>query len=473
MGIIKLKQIKQLTVNLQELITIIVEEDHSDITIYDVYIESAALLQDNNLLDDTLKSLYDYLTLVIVDDIKDNIDITKKLKKLYKNLNISDENYLLHLKQVVNVVHRAYEMDNETDGLENRLVAQRVIVAIYYFILIYMFDLCNQNKKITIGNKQITYGNLFELENLITNNTLAEKSAVATSIAAIQHIPYDIVLKNLNQVNYATSIKYKTQFELPLINMLLHNLLSRDEFSNYCKSLTVGIAVSNALVQEFKEEEDTVELVPKLYELLRHRAYLIPHCGISLVPSSMEVSMDVYERQYNGDNYLIIFVKLNKATEFTGHLLINLNKQFMLSTFPYVYDIISFLYNFYKLEEKALDKFGIEYSSDPKLYYSYNIIQFIDPKKVIKGKSATYKDFTIEVPYYWRYKDTAKKYKVLNKEQFLDAIRKGNKEVYISAFKRKLPSGFKPSNESIEMAKVYCLDLEPGETLVSPHIREY
>lgn len=89
-----------------------------------------------------------------------------------------------------------------------------------------------------------------------------------------------------------------------------------------------------------------------------------------------------------------------------------------------------------------------------------------------KGTSKKkFSNFEVLAPYYWKYKDLYSyntKYKV---NLGIDFGFYGKMTQEISAFTRKLPVGQVASSIAKDLAKKYCLELEEGETIVSPFTR--
>ena len=344
---------------------------------------------------------------------------------------------------------------------------------VFKLFLYYVFDLCFDNSKIFVGNLRFKYG---DLDNILTVIRQVDKQFDDVYTGAMIYkglakpLPKGAKYKPLKDDDLAVFQRIRFKYDYILVQKLFKELMP-EEFGYYNSRFNMMDFIISNILAELEESEFNMELSPSFYSLLRKRAYLIPKNGINLKPSRFNLDLDLYERQLNGDNYLIVIQNIEHVSHVT---LINLTKEFTVSTNALMYDVCNFLYSFYKLNDYAESMFGESYANDPRILVSFKTDNmFSQPFMVIKGKSEDYSYYDIESPYYWRYKDKGRnKLPSQNSKSFLKSLEKEEGSfIYVSAYKRKLPIGQRASEKAKEMAKFYCVELEDNETLVSPFIR--
>ena len=421
---------------------------------------------------DVLK-LFDYFYFKV---LASDYDFSKESKKLMKKLEIESEGLLLVIKHLVSKMLREAEFDVPYELLNPEESAYVLLINGFILFLYYVFDLAFDNKPLSVGKLKCKNKDLDEPIKLCSktyrnfNDELVEVFNSITELRNPSMLSKKLKL-NVDEVdrNLATFQHIKLKYDYLTINQLIKKLL-KDEWVNYLDSSSLGEVVLSSLLSECQANECDLELHPKFYKLLKKRAYLLPTSGISIKTHSMDTNIviDLYERQLNDDNYLVICLNLRGIYSF---MIINLNKEFMVGNVSQAYEICNFLYHFYKLDEVSLNLFGERFANDPHLVVSFKLFGFLaDPVVTIKGTSDLFDDFTVEVPYYWKFR--GKSYGSENKKAFTDSCKAGVFK-YVSAFKRRLPKGSKISDSAKMLAEKYCVELEEGETIVSPFEREY
>ncbi|MNM72948.1 hypothetical protein D3C81_846560 [compost metagenome] len=221
------------------------------------------------------------------------------------------------------------------------------------------------------------------------------------------------------------------------------------------------------IMSEMRDKEYYDVLTPEFLGLLRKRDFLLPHNGLNVV--SEKINMDVYERQYKGTNYIVAVCTYHK--DFSSGLIntvtvLNLNNGTVYNTSSTLYDICNLLFYMYGLDKKCDELYRL----DPRFYISVAPLHMLNNGVLtVKGTANEYKEYEIRLPSYWKYRgsSTSGSY-----NPFKQSLEYGDKkEQYISAFKRRLPTGAKASKEAKELSEFYCIELENGETLVQPFIR--
>ena len=425
---------------------------------------------------DNLDRLFDYFYFNVYN-IKDNKDFSSNIKKIIKSLGI-DSYYLLEGIYVLNsyIVRECREYIDTVSNLSNEWLIIRWTANYFKLFLYYCFDICFGGKSISCPSFSCKYKELDDPLGFSIKKIKGFKDNLNTlllGIDAIKNGKVASVLANglkakidIEKVELGVFQKIRLKYDFIFLDHLVKKLLP-EESSYYLSRFRYSQFIFDSIRSELIDSECNIELHYNFYRLLKKRAYLIPHSGISISPSSLGMSLDIFERQFNGDNHLVIISNF-KDSDTSFFTVINLSKEYVVSNSTCLYDIVNFLYYFYKLDEYAVE-FGDNYTSDPHLLLSYKTNNFLDSGMlVIKGTASTYTDFVVEVPYYWRYKGKARN--PIKKKEFLDYCSKGSFE-YISAFKRRLPSGSVASEKAKDLAKYYCIELEEGETLVSPFIR--
>ena len=178
---------------------------------------------------------------------------------------------------------------------------------------------------------------------------------------------------NVDKMSLAVFQNYKIKHDFILIQGLMKNLLS-EECGYYSSRNAVCTNILSSLMSELRDNEFNLDLTTEFYSLLRRRSYLLPRSGITLKPKNIDFSIDLYERQYDGDNYIIAVTNLEDGSYFT---FINLTRGFTVNNSPWLYDLCNFLYSFYKLETEALQLYGESYYNDPYLLLNFKFDDYL------------------------------------------------------------------------------------------------
>lgn len=427
---------------------------------------SKKLLKEG-LLEGNYHKLFDYF---FFSYLRNSKDCSKDIKSLVKKFNIEYEDLLLYNQKLCSVALGVIN-ENFSFGMDDNLkFMPELAIDCYRLFLCYVIDVAFGNKKFNYFGINGKLGVLDDPIELLNNKFPS----------GIKHFNYflrDVTGKKvgsssakelLKSLEFPLFQRYRLKYELLTLGYLIDNLIKEENksYKEYADYRSYFIA---CFISEFQTNEYSLELTPELYTLLKKRAYLLPHGGISLEGKNPPLSLDVYERQFNGDNYLVIACASNSSINSIYYTFINLTRQFTVNNNPYLYDICNFLYSFYKLEDSALELYGEDFIKKPNLLFSYKADSILFNKvTVVRGTSDSYKDFTVGVPYSWNNREkSVKKY---DSREFHSKGSSGD-FTYISAFKRKLPMGQKASDNAKELAKVYCIDLGKDETLVSPFTR--
>lgn len=271
---------------------------------------------------------------------------------------------------------------------------------------------------------------------------------------------------NLNSISIGSDVELYLPFIYFELNRLIRELMP-DIFTYYTDYLSFNTICTNIVLRDISEQEVRLDLDGSIYSALRKRKYLIPTGGIRLEVMEKDITIEVFERQYNDDNYLIIFDTNKSVSSYKGVTIINLHKRFTLTASSYFYDVIAELLNFYEIDKSLLVEVK---PNDYLLYFSISSDTIVDNNGIIaiKGRITDYNDYTVKLPYYWKYKDI-NYYKSTSKSNRVGI----DKTIFISATKRRLANGSKASTEAKLLAKQFCIELEENETLVRPHVRKY
>ena len=447
------------------------EEDSVGLEEHSYYSECCSMLDEVRPGPSPYLVLFDYY---FFKYSKGDFDCSGDIKKLYKLHNIDHNDLLVYIKELLSYSIRVkdrYAEDSESVS-DTALPCITIFLGFVVF-LVYVFDLCTANKKLASPTTTCKFKDLDNYISYLAKKVPKFKKEIEMtfllSLYGDEVLPAGMKrVFNVDKVSTATFQKYKLKHDYILIQHLIKSLLV-EESSYYSARHCLDVHAIGSLMSELKENEFNLDLSTEFYVLLRKRAYLLPYNGISITPSKIEFSIDVYERQLDGDNYLIV---ITNKEEFSYFTFINLTKGYTVNNSPWLYDICNFLYSFYKLEGPALELYGESFTSDPLLVLSYKFDSFLSTGiETIKGRSDVYKDFIVESPYYWRYKGDERK-RIDNKSFYKESTGETSFK-YISAFKRGLPSGYKASDDAKSVSKLYCIELKDGETLVSPFVRSY
>lgn len=428
---------------------------------YDYYNQCSSIISSISKDDSNIR-LFDYYFF----QLNKSNDLPRDIKKLYKLLQVDSNELLLTVKELNSICLR-FSVNGSVIP-EDKISVVSVLVGFFMF-LVYMFDLCTCNKKLYVQDLVCTYK---ELDNIISSakkkisGFSSDLKSLLESSFSDKPLPKGMKRVISADLDLASFQQYKLKHDFILSQYLLKSLL-KDECSYYSPRTTASSHILASLMNELRDNDYNQEFTIEFFSLLRKRAYLIPYNGICITPSKIQFSIDLYERQLNGDNYLILITNRENISYYT---FINLNKLYVVNTSPWLYDLCNFLYSFYKLKEVARGMYGEKFASDPLLIINFKIDRFLaENVGITKGQSSVYDEFVVESPYYWRYKGNSRK-KIGNKS-FYEHNKGEGSFVYISAFKRRLPDGCKASDEAKSMSKLYCIELKEDETLVSPFIR--
>mgnify|MGYP004519496729 FL=1 len=468
MSIIKQGLPKQYMKNLKEILS--PEMDFINMEDYEYFSECSKILLENGLLVAPYDNLFNYFFFKFAYNYS---DCSNEIKKLIKSLKVDSNELLLYCANLTSLMVKGVRVrNNMASDLD---IVLSTVLNSYKLFLYYCFDIVFGNKKFTTNGVNCKYKDFDGMLTLMSKSYKGFSSEFNELFKSITPSSHRLEKMGVKQVlspkdtDLALFQRIRFKYDSIIINSMIKKLLP-DESGYYLARQNLGDFVQCSVFTEITDNEYNIELTEEFYTLLKKRAYLLPHNGISITPGSINFNIDMYERQYAGDNYLILVSNTSETSSFT---FINLSKEYTISDSPYfLYDLCNFMYNFYKLEDYAKDLYGEEFSKDPHLLASFKTDSFIANGIVtIKGRSKVYEDFLVEIPYYWRYKGNVKS-KPTNKSGFLKADNESS-FIYVSAFKRKLPLGQKASDKAKELSEYYCIELEEDETLVSPFIRSH
>lgn len=472
MSIIKQSNIKRYIDNLRFTIEGNDKSNSYNFKDYEYLGETYKTLLKNDLLSNSFDVLFDFFAYRF--DYSDENVVVKEIKKLFKKLNMSSFDLLLYTYKLNSIIFSWTNNDcKELDCLDDINLIVCNVVYYYKLFLLYCFDIVFNNKKISCNG---LVGKYKDLDDAIS---LCYKDYKGFDIEVKELLGLSFCLSDEDKKNCSINTsavplfqKIKFKYDFIIIKELLQALL-KEESSFYLSNYRLDIHVLSSLFSELIENEENIELSKNFYSLLKKRAYLLPEKGIHIKPSKVSIVIDMFERQLDGDNYLILISSPsnNKHNRYY-YTFINLSKEFCINNSPFLYDLCNFIYSFYKLDDSAKIVFGKEFNESPSLFMSYNmndISGVFGAIRMIKGRSSKiHLDYSVEVPYYWKYR--GKCYPSHKKDEFLRDIKKGS-SVYVSAFKRRLPKGQKASDNARSLAKIYCIELGDNETLVSPFTR--
>lgn len=487
-----------------------------DTTIYSIVHN---ILNTEKLLTKPFDFVYDYYFFTFMHSTQ---DVAPKMKKLFKDNNILYEDILTNMSCINAYMMHTYEYQKNVQG---ETIAIIEFLKSYVLFLGYLLDLLYPNKKILIGSKLYKFKDLEE-RNFNLNNI--DKEAVSLVNAIIQSsinkeasdeeyrvsltdafikssIDKEVTdeeymesvdnrkfsemsknyLKSTNQVNpkikeiiacmskrsgtlgLSNSIMYKRKYATIQIDHLMKTLLPT-ESDYYLKRYSEQLVTILNAMEEIEESEYNLELTTDFYRLLKKRAYLLPRNGVSLVSPNSVLELDLYERHHEGEHYLIV---INNVDNFSLPTIINLTKEYVVHSGKWLYDICNYLYYFYKLDEQAEALLDKPFIKSPRMYISYDITNILESNRnIVQGTNKeVYSNFDVTVPYYWRYKGSTKAKKV-DIQTFRNNTEEPS-EVFVSAYKRKLPKGQRASKEAKDYGKRYEIELEENETLVKPFTR--
>lgn len=296
-------------------------------------------------------------------------------------------------------------------------------------------------------------------------NTYIEK---LLSIFNCLHIP--AVNNNINEY-----------IDLDLFKLVISDVdedLGKAIFKTKPKFVTLSLST---LILD-REEDNTEFKFPSLavnsdFSTLRERRYLLPKNGAIVIPEEAPKESSLILEGYDDlIGYYICQLVDNSVDK-------HFNLFFLTSCTSNVYiaDVnLSCLFNLYGV------KYADKYKSKTILNSSVDGLRFMKMEDIFKaaydinmegtikiyGNNYLSEDLNITVlkPSYWKYKEdyivTERKGHNINKNLLAEKI------VRVNAFKRKLPSGSKRSDNANMLSKMYCIDLNEDETIVSPFERK-
>lgn len=469
MPVIKQSLPKQYMSNVEILLG---EDDFKFISSQDLYSGCVNFLVRNNLFDSRFASLFDYFHFKFS---KNKNDLSKELKTIYKNNPIEGLDMLLYSKNLISSILKE-SMSNSINGIleDNVLVCVLFEISSFNVFLLYFYELVFGGKRFVSSDISCKIRDLDDVISLLRKKSKKFTSEIENIMLLakgynVSNSKISVKAKvDLDSVEVALFQKIKLKFDYIILQNLARNILP-EESVYYSSRFTLESHVIGSLFSELVNNEYDLELTEEFYSLLRKRSYLLPKSGVNITPSKISFTVDIYEKQFNNENYIVLVSNFN--TDVSYYTFINLNRNITVNNCPHLYELCNFLYSFYNLEGYAKDMYGDEFSKDPKMVLSFKSNMVVAEGVItIKGRSEVYEDYTVEVPYYWRYRGRERK-PSMSKKDFLKSSNDESSCVYISAFKRKLPVGQKASDSAKQLAKFYCIDLDDGETLVSPYIR--
>lgn len=409
-----------------------------------------------------IEKLLDHFYFVVLEKEKDNLK--QDLKEILKSKNISNLNLLEAIQGLLCYSINSKSVDERNEPSDNSLTKESSIISIstisFAYYLTYVFNLTCKDS-LYLGRDTLKPSDFDSQTKLLS---IAQREDKTLYQFCMQMTPgaKGVTTTNINKlINVGCEQLIDCKLETYSIYYLMRELLSKDEFIFYNALINAGMNLMFRIRDDMVEDEH-MKIVSKRYiSNLRKRKYLLPKNGVRVTSGDRE--LDLFERQYDGNNYLLI-MSINVGYDFVT--IINIHTGVMYSNSCCTYDDLNIVARFYGLfdEEEGLDK------TDPILYKSMNFIDTVAHEvHIIKGTSNEFDEYEVTVPYYWKYKGSCststKNYKINNLEKYEKS------EQYISAFKRGLPSGYKRSKEAEGLSKIYCIELKEDETLVSPFIR--
>lgn len=426
----------------------------------DIYLEVSRVCKEVNVCR-TIEILKDYFFLVVSDEDDCN-KIAKGLKRIYKDSkSIPEMRVLLDLKNILDSIVCSTEHSVVHGGDESNIDYNKSLspIVFAYFINYYVASYIKPNVKIL--NKKYNDNVFDDCEGIVRSYVKSSVSDVKKSFTnLLGDKPYNGIGEY--SLKIADVIKFTCQLNLVIFYKLIDSTLDSEMADYYLKNVSLGKYLYSYIVSELEDKETYCCLFNKFTSLLRKRKFLIPYNGVEI--SCIGIDVTIFERQFEGNNYLIVFPNDKKKT--LCPMAINVNTGGVLGSSVFLYDILNILFYFYELDTKCD---GLMSPNDPKLYNSFNFYNISSELITVKGTASQFKRFEVKVPYYWKYRGSSKNnHNGLNEESSLGSNFYGEETIQISAFTRKLPKGYTASEEAKGLAKKYCLDLEEGETVVSP-----
>lgn len=415
-------------------------EEHS------YYNECVRMMSNVNMNVDGIDVLFDYYYFKYGFSEK---DCSKDLKVLFKEYKVSPDDILLYVKSLSSYCLRLEDFPNKY--YSEKLMPCVSLLSGFCVFLIYSFDIAFSNKKLELKDIKCKFRDLDCVVDFISSKNRIFKNKLDKTLISLSCNNIDLCGKKFEiDIELLPSQKYHLKHDIILMQSLLNKLLC-EENDVYLGRFKLNDYILDSISSNIKEQIFNYELSNEFYSLLRKRAYLIPSSGVSI--SYNEFEIDLFERQLDGNNYLVCIVNKKDHSYFT---IINLTESFTLNVNPFLVELCSVLCSFYKMSDKPVPS-----------VLNFKMDRFIsDGAESIETFIVNQEDIVVKSPYYWRLSN-----KDYTSGLSVEGLKMPRSEVYISAFKRKLPSGYKASDEAVSMSKLYCIDLEEGETLVSPFIR--
>lgn len=410
---------------------------------------------------------------------KDSKNLKKDLKIILKKYDITEYD----LAETVHILYNNIVLEKSEVGLYNNFNVSKEAITYLFLSNIFMYV------RVMIFGFKFKFNSfddttcIQDIEKVydFRNNDMAPYVRILAYILEGEDSKFLSRLKFIKNASckFSYNTLHRQYTDSYLCKHYMDLLLDKDISKYYSDRMSTDYNCIFSALSENHSGEYSKYLTLEYIELLRKRDFLIPYNGLSIGMGSedssafllfnevdgIEVStmdaglnLDIYERQYEGNNYLIIFDVTRKYYQV---LIINLTNGLSYSTSNSMYEILNRISYMYGLDSK------VDLVTFP-LYGSLNTLaSSIDTISFCKGTNPALSKYDVEAPYYWRYRGSKSKSIHVN----------GNRNIfkestYIGAFKRKVTNG-KPSKDAKELAKFYCLDIEDDETIVRPHNRHY
>lgn len=453
----------------------ILENQIPDFELNDYYI--SCIREINRIgLNSKFEKVFDFYMYSVLTSM--GVDVSPKVKKLIKSLEITSDELVLYSIQIRSLcsnllgvsskyLHQSYSLEDLYSCVDDNSSCCAVIFVKYYLFLAFTLDVVFGNKKIFALGKNLKYKDLNNFDTYRSDKNVLD----LLSGLVKQRGESSIAISNYDILNIKTTF---------LASEYILNNTIKEELSHY-KYDGLSWKFITTLYSFNLDCERACSISDLFLNLLKRRRYLIPNKGIHIFVEKDNVNMDVFERILDGDVYIICLLlspkkpELDLGNEVLNTVIINVTKGYSISNGFSLYQCCNTLYKFYGLDKYASEIYGELYVKDPIMYYSLDVGSVLKGDGievgVYKGTSAIYDDYFVEIPYYWRYKEN--NYHKNIKDSLPNRVQKQDVEVYVFAYKRKLPIGQKASDEAIELAKRYSIVLEEGETIVRPFVRKY
>lgn len=279
----------------------------------------------------------------------------------------------------------------------------------------------------------------------------------------------------------AVNNNIKEYIDLDLFKLVISDVdedLGKAIFKTNPKFVTLSLST---LFLDKEEEENTEFKFPSLavnsdFSTLRERKYLLPKNGVIVISDEAPKESSLILEGY--DDLIGYYICQLVDNSIDKHF----NLFFLTSCTSNVYiaDVnLSCLFNLYDVKYSTWDKSKTILNSSVdglrfmKMEDVFKAAYDIDVEGIIKIYGNNYLDedlnITVLKPSYWKYKGDCLN---INKTGKHCNNLLAEKIVKVNAFKRKLPSGSKRSDNADMLSKKYCIDLNEDETIVSPFERK-